>query len=151
MFTRRSRLYSLVVMTSGVYAFFWSLALMRSIESLSGAEKFHIDLYKRMLVWFLMMYIFAIFYSISHIGDPGTRAFSPLWVLLMAAMLLGFAIFLVVRIHWAIGRLTPTRKRRSTPAIVGLTLFFFASLPVLQAEVDALLSDAGAGGARPRA
>jgi hypothetical protein len=141
MFRRRSRLYSLVIMTSGVYAFFWSFALMRSIQSLPGAERFNVDSYRRLLVGFLIAYVFAIFYSISHLADPSTRAFSPVWVLLMALALWAFLIFLVLKVHRAIGRLRPASKRRSTSAIVALTLFFFASLPVLQADVDALLSE----------
>lgn len=138
MLRKRSWRYSLVFMTSGIYAFFWALSLLRSIESLSASEKFPIERYRRMLVGFLIVYVFAIFYSISHIGDPAGRAFSPLWIVVMAFALWAFMIHLVLRVHHAIGRLDPTRQRRSTGAIIGLTVLFLASLPALQTEIDAL-------------
>jgi hypothetical protein len=129
-------------MTSGIYAFFWALSLLRSIESLSTAERFPIRSYRRLLAWFLILYIFTILYSISHIGDSAGRAFSPVWVVVLALLLWGFLIHLLLTVHRAIGRLEPARQRRSAGAIVGLTLWFLSSLPVLQTEVDTLLARA---------
>ena len=138
----RSWRYSLVALTSGIYAFFWAFQLMRAIESLSAAEKFPIQLYRRVLVWYLAIYFMAIFYGLTHIGPPGSAAFSPVWVLVMALWLWNYMLYLVVKVHRAVGRLNPTRQRRSTSAIVGLTLLFFTSLPVLQTEVDELSANA---------
>jgi hypothetical protein len=83
--------------------------LLRSIESLSTTEKFPIRSYRRGLVWFLILYVFAIFYSIAHIGDAAGRAFSPVWVVVLAFVLWGFLIHLVVSIHRVIGQTGATQ------------------------------------------
>ena len=133
-------LYGLVMATSGVYAFFWALSLMEDLNELLGAQRFKVAAFRRIVVILLFAYALSVLYLMSTIGST-LRQDSALResAFVMAFGLIAFLVWLVVRINQEIGSLT-SEPRTGTGQMIWLTVLFFSSLPMLQADVNRLLA-----------
>lgn len=131
--------YCLVLATSGIYGFFWAVALMKDLNELLGAPKFNTALLRTIIVVSLLVYALVVLYLMSTIGSTRGSPLLP-WLALAIGIGLGaLLIWLVLRVHGEIGSLI-SERRPGTGAMIGLTLMFCASLLILQTDINRLLA-----------
>ena len=129
-------LYSYVVMSSGIYGFFWAVALLRDLNEISGSPKFDIAALRRTVVVSLLVYAVFVLYLMSTLGShrpPSLRWFA----LALPFGLYALLIWLVLRVNREIGLLT-SQPRPSTGSMTWLTVMFLTSLPILQIDINRL-------------
>lgn len=139
--TKRSTtgLYGLVLMTSGYYAFFWLISIMRDVNEFSNTRPFNVGGARRFLLTILAAYFSSVAYLLLNLSNRSMPGVLPWLTLLLGLTLATSLAFFVIRVHKVLGDIHPSGPRKSTAAMIGLTLFFAASLIILQAEVNAIV------------
>jgi hypothetical protein len=137
-------LYGFVLASSGIYAFFWAVSLMEDLNELLGSPKFNVTALRTTVVISLLVYALSVLHLLSTIGST-QRVPSLRWLALaMGFGLFALLIWLVLRVHREIGLLT-SEQRTGAGSMIWLTLMFLTSLPILQTDINRLLSRAAHG------
>lgn len=132
--------YGLVLLTSGYYAFFWLLSLMQDVNNILGRQYFKVKGIQLLLVGCLGFYFGCVAYLMLNIGQS-TPNFLPWLTLLIGVSLLASLAFLVTRVSQALVDIQPHETHNSSAGMIWLTLFFAASLPILQAKVNSIIDE----------
>src|ERR1043165_6349630 len=90
-------LYSYVVMSSGIYAFFWAVALLQDLNELSGSPKFDVATLRRTVVVSLLAYALAVLYLMATVGSIHRPSSFRWFVLALVFGLYALLIWLVLR------------------------------------------------------
>lgn len=128
-----SRRYGLVALTSGFYALFWALELMRNVNRISGKELFTVGVWRRVVVVAVSVSGFFLLFLFRNFGVESQFSLLPV-ALVFAFGLNTLLIVMVLRVNAAIRRLAPSKARKSV-VIGAMTLCFALSLALLHATV----------------
>lgn len=111
---------------------------MEDLNGLLRRQEFDVVKLRRGIVVALLLYVGLVIYLMMTIKTP-TRPIVHLLLRLVPFSFIALLAWLVVRVHRALS-LLGRGGGHSSKGMVALTLMFFSSLPILQAEINTLLT-----------